>query len=121
SVPVNTGLAQQAMSILNANGQAVGGLPIVNAAAGYANLVGVTAMSLLPQVASIEQDPVVRARKPPNNGPPPGQLTSYYPRETRATNVWQQGGSGHGVTVAVLDSGVASDQDLAGRVIASVG
>src|SRR5919201_3630905 len=41
STPVNTGLAQQAVSILNANGQAVGGLPIVSGAAGYANLVGV--------------------------------------------------------------------------------
>jgi serine protease AprX len=44
-----------------------------------------------------------------------------YPLETNANRVWTQGGSGRGVTVAVLDSGVAADQDLNGRVVASVG
>src|SRR5712692_7911875 len=33
---VNSALAQQAVTILQANGQAVGGLPIIEAAAGYA-------------------------------------------------------------------------------------
>jgi len=120
---VNGMLAQQAVSILAAHGQAVGGLPIIQGAAGYASLAGITAMSLLPQVASIEQDAVVRPRRPANSGPPPpqGPLTSYYPQETNANRVWQQGITGHGVTVAVLDSGVAPDSDLAGRVVASVG
>jgi len=123
SSPVNTALAQQAVSILQMNGQAVGGLPIIQGAAGYANASGITAMSLLPGVASIEQDAVVRPRRPATSGSPlpPGHLNSYYPQETRATQVWTQGGSGHGVAVAVLDSGVANDPDLAGRVVASVG
>jgi serine protease AprX len=123
TAPVNTLLAQQAISILSAHGQAIGGLPIIQGAAGYASLTGITAMSLLPQVASIEQDAVVRPRRPPNSGPPPpqGPLTSYYPQETNANRVWQQGVSGLGVSVAVLDSGVAPDSDLAGRVVASVG
>jgi serine protease AprX len=123
---VNSSLAQQAVTILQANGQAVGGLPIIEGAAGYATAAGIQAMSLLPQVAAIDQDAVVRPRRPANPGStwPPGQLTSLYPREVNASRVWQQGGSGRGVTVAVLDSGVAADPDLTqagNRIIASVG
>src|SRR5258708_12088627 len=56
---VNNGaLAQAAMAILQANGQAVGGLPIVAGAAGYATAAGVQAMSHLPQVASLHQHPL---------------------------------------------------------------
>jgi serine protease AprX len=121
----NAALAQQAVTILQANGQAVGGLPIIEGAAGYATAAGIQAISLLPQVAAIEQDAVVRPRRPANAGAtPPGQLTSLYPREVNATRVWQQGGSGRGVTVAVLDSGVAADDDLTragNRILASVG
>jgi serine protease AprX len=120
--PANVALAQQAVAILQANGQAVGGLPIIDAAAGYANAAGIQAMSQLPQVATIQQDAVVRTRRPANTGTPwlPGRVTSLYSQEVNAPRVWQQGGSGRGVTVAVLDSGVAADPDLGNRVVASV-
>ena len=121
----NLTLAQQAVSILNANGKAFGALSIIQGAAGIAPSAGITAMSLLPQVASIEEDSVVRPTRPATGGPayPPGQLTSLYPQEVNAPKVWQQGGSGHGVTVAVLDSGVANAVDLGSgnRVLLHVG
>jgi serine protease AprX len=118
----NAALAQIAVAILQANGQAVGGLPLIEGAAGYANAAGIQAMSLLPQVASIEQDAVVRPRRPANSGTSvsAGQLTSLYPQEINAARVWSQGGTGRGVTVAVLDSGVAADPDLGSRIVASV-
>jgi len=121
----NGALAQAAMAILQANGQAVGGLPIIAGAAGYATAAGIQAMSLLPQVVAIEQDAVVRPRRPANSSTSvsTSQLTSLYPREINAPRVWNQGGSGRGVTVAVLDSGVAADPDLTqagNRIIASV-
>ena len=80
----NLTLAQQAVLILQANGQVVGALPIVDGAAGYANAAGILAMSLLPQVATIDQDAVVRARRPSNSGPPqpPGHLTSRHRRSS---------------------------------------
>jgi serine protease AprX len=121
---VNVALAQQAVAILQSNGQSVGALPIIQGAAGYATAAGIQAMSLLPQVAAIDQDAVVRPRRPAGPGPasPASRLTSLYPLEVKATHVWQQGGSGRGVTVAVLDSGVAPTADLpTGRVLASVG
>ena len=119
----NETLANQAVSILNANGHAFGALSIVQGAAGIATSAGITAMSLLPQVATIEEDAVVRPRRASGPGTtyPQGQLTSLYPQETNATRVWQQGGSGRGVTVAVLDSGVNNDADLGSRVLVHVG
>jgi serine protease AprX len=46
-----------------------------------------------------------------------------YPQTVKADQVWSQGTTGRGVTVAVLDSGVAADPDLvspANRILASV-
>src|SRR6266567_6033467 len=63
----NGALAQPAVAILQAHGQAVGGLPIIAGAAGYATAAGIQAMSLLPQVVAIEQDAVVRPRRPANS------------------------------------------------------
>src|SRR6266571_1823853 len=122
----NQQLAQQAVTILQANGQAIGGLSLVNGAAGYANAAGITAMSLLPQVAAIDQDAAVQATRPTSTSLawPPGQIASLYTREVGASRVWSQGGSGRGVSVAVLDSGVARDPDLtqtSNRILASVG
>jgi serine protease AprX len=122
----NLTLAQQAVSILNANGHAFGALSVIQGAAGVATSAGITAMSQLPQVASIDEDSVVRPTRPPSGGPayPPGNLTSLYPQEVNAPAVWQAGGSGRGVTVAVLDSGVANDADLVrngNRILAHVG
>ena len=53
----------------------------------------------------------------------PAQAAVVYPQAVNADQVWSQGGSGRGVTVAVLDSGVAADPDLAqptNRILASV-
>jgi serine protease AprX len=46
--------------------------------------------------------------------------TSVYPTVVNADQVRSQGTTGRGVTVAVLDSGVAPDPDLSGRILASV-
>src|SRR5207249_3666671 len=51
------------------------------------------------------------------------QLSAAYPSTVNAYPVWQQGTTGQGVTVAVLDSGVAADPDLVqptNRLLASV-
>jgi serine protease AprX len=122
----NETLANQAVSLLNANGHAFGALSIIQGAAGIADAAEITALSALPQVATIEEDAVVRPRPPTRAGPayPSGQLNSLDTQETNATKVWQHGDSGQGVTVAVLDSGVANDTDLVkngNRVLVHVG
>jgi serine protease AprX len=44
-------------------------------------------------------------------------LKSVYPTEVRADDMWKAGYTGQGVTVAVVDTGIASVPDLAGRVL----
>src|SRR5947207_10592488 len=66
--------------------------------------------------------------RPRQAGPPapptsPDQVYGVYPQVVRATKVWQQGITGGGVTVAILDSGIAEDADLVqpdNRLLASV-
>jgi serine protease AprX len=122
---INLTLAQQALALLQANGVGVGALPIINGAAGYANAADVVALSALPQVARIEQDALVG---PPGlSSTPPARrtapLSSLSTQEINAPRVWSTGVTGRGVTVAVLDSGIAPDQDLTAggnRLLASV-
>ncbi|MCA1832084.1 MAG: S8 family serine peptidase [Actinomycetota bacterium] len=47
------------------------------------------------------------------------QLTTAYPAEVGAAGLWRTGVTGAGVTVALIDTGVANVPDLAGRVVAS--
>src|SRR5438552_3551926 len=57
------------------------------------------------------------------SSPDPSPAAAVYPREVKADQAWSQGRTGRGVTVAVLDSGVAADPDLvspADRILASV-
>jgi serine protease AprX len=120
----NLYLAQQAVTLLQTYGQAVGGLEIIDGAAGYVNAAGIQAMSLLSQVAIIDLDAPVQPVLPSGTATtwPPGQIGSLYAREVQADKVWLQGGSGRGITVAVLDSGVAADPDLtqvSNRILAS--
>ncbi len=122
----NWRLAQQAVAILQSKGKPAGALPIISGAAGFANAAGIHAMSLLPQVAAIDADAVVQRSRPGASGPdwPPGQIGSIYTREVNANRVWLDGWSGRGVTVAVLDTGVAADPDLTqptNRILAAVG
>jgi serine protease AprX len=49
-----------------------------------------------------------------------GQSASVYPTVVSADQVRLQGTTGRGITVAILDSGVAPDPDLSGRILASV-
>ncbi|TMH83489.1 MAG: hypothetical protein E6H45_13470 [Betaproteobacteria bacterium] len=79
-----------------------------------------------PDVARIHHDATVGPQ--PNAAPPdpptsPDQVSGIYPQVVRATKVWQQGITGGGVTVAILDSGIAEDADLVqpdNRLLASV-
>jgi|GEM_PF-2391915 hypothetical protein len=51
----NERLAQQALDLLRLYGQPVGALALVNAAAGFANAAGITALSLLPSVVYLHE------------------------------------------------------------------
>src|SRR2546425_11718550 len=121
----NVARALGALDLLRQYGIPVAALSLIDGAAGFANAAGINAMSLAPTVAFIHHDATVgpqRSAEPPV-APSPDQLSEAYPRVVNADQVWQQGTTGGGVTVAVLDSGVAPDADLvepANRILASV-
>ncbi len=118
---VNVQRTQAALALLGQFGTAVGGLAIIDAAAGFANAAGIQALAAVPGVAYVHEDASVASRRLHTGTPPPwapGRLASLYPQITQAYQVWAQG-QGAGITVAVLDSGVANDADLNGRIVAS--
>jgi len=121
----NVDRALEALGLLRFNGVAGAALSLIDAAAGFANATGIEALNLAPNVARIHHDATVgpqRSVAPPVIAPP-DQLSEAYPRVVNADRVWQQGTTGRGVTVAVLDSGVAADADLiqpTNRILASV-
>jgi len=122
----NVGRALEALDLLRFNGVPVAALSLIDAAAGFANAAGIDALSLVPTVAFIHHDATVGPQ--PSTAPPvppaaPDEVSGVYPQVVRANKVWQQGIFGSGVTVAVLDSGVAADADLVqpnNRILASV-
>src|SRR6266540_807232 len=121
----NVGRALEALDLLRLYGVPVAALSLIDAAAGFANAAGIDALSLVPTVAFIHHDATVGPQ--PSAAPPvpapADQVSGAYPRVVRADQVWQQGIAGGGVTVAILDSGVAADADLVqpnNRILASV-
>src|SRR5205807_2006822 len=121
----NVNRALEALDLFRLNGIPVAALSLIDAAAGFANAAGISALSLVPTVAFIHHDATVGPRRSaePPVAAPPDQFSEVYPRVVKAHRVWQQGIAGRGVTVAILDSGVAADADLiepANRILASV-
>jgi serine protease AprX len=121
----NVNRALEALDLLRLNGIPVAALSLIDGAAGFANAAGISALSLVPTVAFIHHDATVGPRQSAAPPPvtPPDQLSGVYPQVVNADQGWLHGISGNGVTVAVLDSGVAADLDLvapANRILASV-
>jgi serine protease AprX len=122
----NVDRALEALDLLRFNGVPAVALSLIDGAAGFANAAGIDALSLVPTVAFIHFDATVGPQ--PNAAPPvppatPDEVSGVYPQVVRANKVWQQGITGGGVTVAILDSGIAADADLVqpqNRILASV-
>ncbi|MDQ3702840.1 MAG: S8 family serine peptidase, partial [Chloroflexota bacterium] len=105
----NERLAQRALALLRLHGRPVGALSLINGAAGFASAAAIELISLDPGLAYVHADATVRGGAArPQRGPAPAP----YPRVVEADQVWRQGTTGRGVTVAILDSGVAPDPDL---------
>src|SRR6267143_722031 len=119
----NVNRALEALDLLRLYGIPVAALSLIDGAAGFANAAGIAAISLTPTVAFIHHAATVGPRRSaePPVAAPPDQRSGIYPRVVKAHRVWRQGIAGNGVTVAVLDSGVAADLDLvlpANRILA---
>ena len=89
----------------------LGTLPGINAAVARVDLPDLAALACALPVSSISLDAVVRAAGQVESAPAPATLraTLGLPRDTPA---------GTGVTVAVIDSGIARSADFANRIVA---
>jgi serine protease AprX len=102
------------LAVRRLGGQVTRALPIV---AGFAATVPAARAGELagqPGVRAVTPDAKVRVQAAAPGG---GTIRSVYPKTIKADAVWNRGVTGRGVTVAVLDTGVASVPDLAGRLV----
>jgi serine protease AprX len=107
--------ATTALGLLRQNGRAGSSLGIVGGASGHLNAVAIRALTNNPNVAAIYEDVVI-----PRAAVSDANLATAYPAEVNAPPAWLQNTTGAGVTVAVLDSGINPDPDLAARILTSV-
>jgi serine protease AprX len=94
-------------------GQVTRALPIVG---GFAATVPATVageLARLPGVRAVTPDGKLRVQ----GTAAASTVRSVYPKVVKADTAWQRGITGRGVTVAVLDTGVASVPDLSSRLV----
>jgi serine protease AprX len=102
------------LAVQRLGGRVTRALPLV---AGFAaTLPGARAVAELaasPGVRAVTPDRKVRVQAAASTT----QVRSVYTKTVRAEDVWRRGVTGQGVTVALVDTGVASVPDLAGRLV----
>jgi serine protease AprX len=101
------------LAVRRLGGQVTRLLPIVGGFAATVPATAVGELARLPAVRAVTPDSRVRVQGTAASG----GIRSVYPKVVRADAAWQRGVTGRGVTVAVLDTGVASVPDLAGRLV----
>jgi serine protease AprX len=72
----------------------------------------------LPSIESISIDAPMQASAVPDDFSDVSKLQTIYPKTVQATDVWDQGVTGRGIGVAVIDTGVAQVKDFSGRLVA---
>jgi serine protease AprX len=100
-------------AVARLGGRVTDALPIV---AGFAATLpgwAVAKLARSPGVLAVTPDRRVHVQGTASGS----EVRSVYPKVVRADKAWQRGVTGSGVTVAVVDTGVASVPDLAGRLV----
>ena len=91
-------------------------LPIVDGVAAVVDPAALASLARDAAVSQIAANRSVHLNDAGDGGTPPTP-TSVYPQVLGADQVWSAGYTGKGVTVAVIDTGIANVPDLAGRIV----
>jgi serine protease AprX len=96
---------KEALALVSQHGRGGKPLGLIRGASGALTPKEIDNLAHNPRVAAIYQDMPVKRSAGDN-------LLTAYPAEVSAPSLWDLGRTGRGVTVAVLDSGIAQDPDL---------
>jgi serine protease AprX len=101
------------LAVRRLGGQVTRALPIVGGFAATVPAAAVAELARLAGVRAVTRDDKARVQ----GAASATTIRSVYPKVVKADTAWKRGITGRGVTVAVLDTGVASVPDLAGRLV----
>jgi serine protease AprX len=121
-VIVQTDGGADAAQLVRASGAAVRvDLGFMHAAAADIPADRLHELAAADHVANISLDGTVSSADDGKNSPigTDGAPTSVYPREIKAGDLWNDGFSGQGVGVAIVDTGIVPSKDFGSRVIAT--
>jgi serine protease AprX len=95
-------------------------LPIVGGLAARVPADAIAAVRKSPGVRAVDADAPVRVLGSTTTATTTSTVNSVFAREVQADLLWDQGVTGEGVTVALVDTGVSHVPDLAGRIVTEV-
>src|SRR5947208_4272696 len=99
-------------AVRGAGGTVTRDLPIAHGFAATVSSDAVASLAKQTAVRTISLDAKVHVLGAPDSS----KNRSVYPQAVNADKMWNSGYSGSGVTVAVIDTGIANVPDLAGKV-----
>ena len=100
-------------AVADAGGRITRHLPLINGLAASVPARGITTLATAGGVRAVTLDRRVNVQSGGGSATP----SSVYGKVVRADDVWGGGITGSGVTVALIDTGIAGVADLAGRVL----
>ena len=113
-------LAEATRAVQAAGGRVTRDLPIVNGFAAELPAAAASRVRTAAGVRAVTPDARVTVQASTTGLKATSTINSVFARETGADRLWAEGVTGKDVTVALIDTGVSANPDLAGRIVTDV-